>query len=95
MTFYRFRDFQVPEHMMQGLSDYATYGYPPGHFLTAVICNDLAEACGRGDDENLRNLPAFVAYLVNECPPACWGSKEKMDRWIAHMAEQRELARRK
>ena len=90
---YRVRDFYVPEVAMQGLHDYAAYGLQPGAFLTAVICNDLVGACERGNDENLRNLPAFVSYLYAEAPPECWGSKEKMKAWIAKMAEQRELAR--
>lgn len=93
MAPYTFMEFAVPERMMQPLHDYCTFGYLPGQFLQAVISNDLAEACGRADWENLRNLPAFVAYLYNEAPAPCWGSKEKMDAWVKHMAEQRELAR--
>ena len=95
MTGYTFLEFEVPERMMRALDDYCTLGHLPGDFLQAVISNDLAEACGRADHDNLRNLPAFVAYLWNEAPAPCWGSKEKMNAWVKHMAEQRELARTK
>jgi hypothetical protein len=86
---YVFKAFCVPAHLVRALHDYAAYGYLPGRFLQAVISNDLAEACGRADDEAARNLPALVAYLVHEAPPACWGSAEKMRAWVAHMAEVR------
>ena len=82
MRIYRFREFYIPARMMEGLKRYIENKVPPGDFLSAVICNDLKEAIGRADDENLRNLPAYVAYLYNEAPSSCWGSKKKMDKWL-------------
>lgn len=90
---YHFREFAIPDRMMQSLHDYCAFGHPVGHFLTAVLSNDLAEACARADEDNLRNLPAYVHYLYNEAPSTCWGSPEKVKAWLAKMAEQRELAR--
>jgi len=80
---YRFQNFHIPNRMMGAIALYVESRKAPGGFLTAVICNDLKEACGRADDENLRNLPAFVAYFHNEAPSACWGSEEKMRAWLA------------
>jgi hypothetical protein len=82
MTTYRFREFYIPERMMGGLERYIAAGIPPGDFLTAVIENDLSEACGRADDENLRNLPAFAAYLYSQAPSDCWGSPATMKAWL-------------
>ena len=79
---YRFRQYYISEHMLDGIKRYVEQRVPPGDFLTAVLCNDLREACGRADDGNLANLPAYVAYLYNEAPGACWGSKEKMLAWL-------------
>ena len=79
---YRFRDFYIRPDMLEGIQIYIEHGLDPGSFLTAVICNDLNEAVGRADDENLHNLPAFVAYFYNECPAPCWGSRGKMVAWI-------------
>ena len=79
---YIFRDFYIPEYMMEGIRRYIDHGQRPGRFLTAVICNDLREACAMADDVNIRNLPAYVAYFYNEAPSPCWGSREKMDEWI-------------
>lgn len=82
--------FHIPEHMKSALSDYVEKGLPPGGFLTAVICNDLKEAVGRADSENLRNLPAFVRYFYNEAPSSCWGSTERLLAWVAKFAAGRE-----
>ena len=89
---YEFRGFVIPDYMMDGLRMYIDHGVEPGSFLTAVICNDLSDACGRADETNLRNLPAFVAYLYNEAPSPCWGSRAKMDAWMERAALMRETA---
>jgi hypothetical protein len=78
---YTFNEFEIPDDMMPLLLDYVQTGKDPGYFLTAVICNDLKGAVREADDENMRNLPAYVAYLYNEAPQACHGSKENMNRW--------------
>lgn len=79
---YTFRKWHIPEHMMGAIERYVEHGFGPGHFLTAVIHNNLKEACARADDENIENLPAYVAYFYNELPAACWGSPETMCAWI-------------
>ena len=78
---YTFREFYVPNRMMGGIENWVLYGVKPGDFLTAVLENNLRVACERADDENLRNLPAYVGYLYNELPAECWGSKEKVTAW--------------
>lgn len=79
---YQFRQFAIPDHMMAGLARYIEHGSSVGDFLTAVLENDLSEACARADNENLANLPAYAAYLYNEAPPQCHGSREKVRAWI-------------
>jgi len=79
---YWFREWYIPERMMTAIRRYVEHGVSPGNFLSAVIQNNLSEAVGRADDENLKNIPAFVAYFYNECPMGCWGSPERMEVWI-------------
>lgn len=79
---YWFKEFYIPERMMESLYLYINCRVRPGDFLTAVLCNDLKEAVGRADDENMRNLPAYVAYLYNKAPAICWGSKGKFIDWV-------------
>ena len=79
---YRFQEFYIPDRMMPSIKRYVEEKKPPGGFLTAVIQNDLSGACSKADDENMRNLQAYVAYFYNEVISECWGSKEKMEAWL-------------
>ena len=85
---YKFRGFEIPEYMMEGLELYISKGIPPGNFLSAVISNDLAEAVGRADDANIHNLPAYIGYLYNEAPSPCWGSPAKFEAWMKMKREE-------
>jgi hypothetical protein len=90
---YEFQGMVIPHHMLQALTRYVEDGIEPGGFLTAVICNDLTGAIRHADHQNIRIIPAYVAWLYNEAPSLCWGSGEKMDAWME--AKRREaLARR-
>lgn len=87
---YEFMGFYIPKRMEGSIIRYIEDGINPGRFLTAVICNDLLEAVSRADNENLANLPAYVDFFYNQAPRLCWGSKEKMERWIASRTEIRK-----
>lgn len=80
--------FAIPDRMMPALERYINNGEIPGDFLQAVICNDLKEAVARADGENLRNLPAYIMYLYNDAPGACWGSRDKMEAWAEALMEE-------
>lgn len=64
----------------------------PGGFLTAVLKNDLAEACGRADYQNAVMLWQIVSYIWNELPAACWGSPQPVDAWLERAKALREEA---
>ena len=55
---------------------------PTGDFLRAVLANDLREAFGRADAENIATMYQIVSYCWNEIPGKCWGSHEKVDSWL-------------
>ena len=76
------KDFYIPERMMGSIERYVENGIIPGRFLKAIIENNLSDAVGQADIENLQNIPAYVSYFFNEVPSACWGSKKKMDKWV-------------
>lgn len=79
---YKFRAWYIPDRMMPGIERYITHGIQPGSFLTALLSNDLHDAISRADDENMNNLPAYVAFLHNEAPRGCYGSPEDVTEWI-------------
>lgn len=80
---YQFRQFYMRGGIRAALDRYAREHVPVGDFLTCCLQNDLHGALSRADDDNMHNIPAVVAYLYNEMPGTCWGSKEKVDAWIA------------
>ena len=85
---YVFRQWYIPERMMGGLERYFESHIAPGDFLTAVLQNDLMEAMGRADDENIANLPAYAGYLYNEAPSGTYGSVENFNNWIKNDYDQ-------
>jgi hypothetical protein len=72
----------LPEHMRDAMRLYIEHRVPPGGFLTAVLSNDLMEACGRADHINLERLPDFCRFLYNYAPGRCYGSPEKVKAWL-------------
>lgn len=82
MELYTFQDFYIPERMMPGIKSYIEERLLPGNFLRGVISNDLKTAVMYADEENIRNLPAYVSYFYNHAPMDCWGSEEAMRRWV-------------
>lgn len=72
----------VPEHLRDGLLRYIEHGISPGHFLTAVLENDLMGAVGRADSESARGLVGLCTYLYNDAPSGCHGSPEKVAAWV-------------
>ncbi len=79
---YRFRNFVISEGMRNELEGYTDDHIQPCAFLTAVIDNDLKEAVAKADDVNVKNIPAFVAYLYHEADPDCWGTPERRKAWL-------------
>ena len=75
--------------IVDSLERYMRHGILPGGFLTAVLQNDLREAVGRADMQNIYLLQEIVGYLYNECPSVCWGSPKKVSDWVDMDVEAR------
>jgi hypothetical protein len=71
----------IPAHCQNGIRVFVLEGRIPGHFLKAVLSNDLKEAVGQADDVNLTCLRQYVRFLYNYAPQVCWGSVKKMENW--------------
>ena len=80
---------RLPEPIYEAIESWIEHGYEPGHFTTAVLCNDLAESIGRADETSLLCLADIVKYVYNEAPGPCWGSKEKFVAWKKMHEERR------
>jgi hypothetical protein len=79
---YHGMEYIIPERMRKPLTRYIEDKKLPGGFLQAVIKNDLSDAIGRADAENMHNLPAYCNFFYNHTPHDCWGSAEKMKAWV-------------
>jgi hypothetical protein len=73
--------YNIPAPTMAALLRYVNKGYMPGHFLTAVLTNDLFGAVGRADVDNIVALPEIVKFVYNEVPSNAWGSKETVQEY--------------
>lgn len=78
---YKYRGYYIPERMMPRIERYVQQGVIPGNFLQAVICNNLKETFAFADDENTKNIAAYVGYFYNEVPSKAWGSHKIMMKW--------------
>ena len=72
----------IPSDLIKSLTYYVEHHSETGGFLRAVLENDLTEAIGRADLDNLLILKDIVGYIFNELPMSCWGSKEKVKAWL-------------
>ena len=72
----------IPALTMGAINRYVNEGLPPGSFVTAVLCNDLFNAIGTADEDNIVALPEIVRYVYNELPGGAWGNLNKMNAWM-------------
>ena len=79
--------------IIESLNAYAEHGRPTGHFLGAVLSNDLFGAVGKADSDNIETLALICSYIYNKLPAICWGSRDKVLGWLKQKREEREPAR--
>jgi hypothetical protein len=77
---------RVPYHLWEGLVEYLAERRPMGGFLTAVVTNDLMEACTRADPSVRPHIADVVLFLVSYAPAHAWGSDERVGAWLADPA---------
>ncbi len=75
--------YEVPQRYKAELLAYVERSQPPGHFIMAVLTNDLKRACREGDPGAIANMPAFIAWLNKHAPARAWGSPDVVAAWIA------------
>lgn len=74
---------RIPDDTRKALADYAAHGLQPGHCLRAILAGDLFAALSRADYRVAAALPAIVAYIHDQLPAVCYGSEERVQRWLA------------
>ena len=71
----------IPERVKRAIDLHAREGRPCGHFVTAVLENNLRNAIGHADPDSLAALSEIVQYAHFEIPGNCWGSAEAVRHW--------------
>jgi hypothetical protein len=79
----RFEEYQsIPKSTLEAILTHVKLGTGyTGHFVTAVLENNLVSAVGHADSHNSKALPEIVRFLYNNVPAGCWGSPEKVQEW--------------
>jgi hypothetical protein len=73
--------FLIPSHMIGGICRWVLFGIMPGSFLSAVLRNDLFQACRNADDHNADRLKDYVMFFSNYTPIGSYGSSSNVDHW--------------
>lgn len=71
----------IPLPTLNAIYSYVNEGQDGGHFLDAVLTNDLLGAFNRADTDNRTALFETLRLLWNFAPADCWGTKEKVKIW--------------
>jgi hypothetical protein len=77
----------LPPAIWEGLRAHALDRRPTGHFVTAVLTNDLRGALGKADEDSLAAIRDIVRYCYWELPGNCWGSVSKVNEWLNEREE--------
>ena len=75
--------YAMPTAIREAIDEYLTSHKEQGGFVMSVLENDLKMAVGRADQSSMRYLKDIVLYCCNEIPSDCWGSKQKVEDWLA------------
>ena len=67
--------------MVDTIKRYVQHGVQPGHFVTAILTNNLSQSVSRADEENAAHLVEWVRFLHNYLPTDCHGSIEIVNAW--------------
>lgn len=91
-----------PDTYMMELRNYIGFGLGPGSFHTALYSNNLRAAVRHAAvrHSDLHNtwewIMHFIEFLEQEAPAECWGSRDRVDKWIRMSFEERfEILRRR
>lgn len=77
-----FEFHKLPDHMLDAVENYVLHGLMPGHFLQAVLTNDLKTAVCHADSMNLKRICEWVYFVINYVPADCQGSEGRFKEWL-------------
>ena len=84
-------DWEVPKTYFEPIYNYMVYGYEPGSFFTAVLCNDFFRAIQSSHPaNNIQSLKALTGWIQSTMGRGIfWGSEEVVQNWLKLTEEER------
>lgn len=73
---------RIPAQVIASIYSYVEHRQAPGHFLTAVLSNDLFATFGRADKESRSTLNDLITFIYMEVRSDCYGTPEKVKQWL-------------
>ena len=70
------------QKMVPAIKRYVENRIEPGHFLTALLSNDLMGTFSRADETNGSLIREWVIWMWNDMPFHMVGSREKVEAWL-------------
>jgi len=78
---------ELPERYRESMQRFIEHGTNPGHFLWAVLSNDLFDAVASADKQSQEDLISIVRWLFSNAPSASFGTKQKVALWQGVIVE--------
>lgn len=86
----KYHDFSTGNNYLdEAIENYLMYGFEPGGFLMAVLCNNLFLAAGRADHWNSQNLADIAKTLFHNMPAGSFGNNQAVTDWIKDKSNRR------
>lgn len=79
--------YNIPARTKDTIDNYVGKGWRPGHFVSAMLANDLKGAFGAADIINRHYMFEICSYIYNEIPCKSHGSYQAINDWIAMIQE--------
>lgn len=67
---------KIPAPVLHAIQRYVAMGASTGHFVNAIMRNDLFEAVAHADAESLAAIREIIWYVYNHLDGRCWGPKQ-------------------
>lgn len=77
----------VPPNLQSGLLLYFDKGIRPGRYLSALLANDLFEACRYADMVSARRMALVGLWVATHAPGHSVGSWEAVRDWCESFGE--------
>ena len=75
---------RLPESVRYSLGNWVFFGKNiGGHFISAILENDLVEAFNRADETNTAIMRTYVMWLYNDAPSGSW-REHNLETWAEH-----------